>query len=66
MSISTRNPIRWSANLLLTPRLAYALAAFAALMGIAGYLLRGKILYATLLMLGLFLARTLIAAKTDR
>ena len=44
-------------------RLLTAMAAYAALIGLAVYLLRGKLLYAVLLLFVLLIVRTLIAAK---
>jgi hypothetical protein len=44
-------------------RLGTALALYAVLIAIALFVLRGKVLYAVLLMLALLMAKTLIAAK---
>ncbi len=44
-------------------RLATAMAAYAILIGLAFFLLRGKLLYAVLLVFLLLVLRTLIAAK---
>jgi hypothetical protein len=44
-------------------RLTAALVAYALLIGLAVYLLRGKLLYAVLLLFALLIVRTLIAAK---
>jgi len=44
-------------------KLAKAMAAYAALIALAFYLLHGKFLYAVLLFFGLLIAKTLIAVK---
>jgi hypothetical protein len=44
-------------------RLAAAMAAYAVLIALAFYLLRGKALYAVLILFGALVAKTLIAAK---
>jgi hypothetical protein len=44
-------------------RLAAAMGAYAVLIAIAVYLLRGKLLYAVLILFGGLVAKTLIAAK---
>ena len=44
-------------------RLGAALCAYAVLIALAGYLLRGKLLYAVLILFGGLIAKTLIAAK---
>jgi hypothetical protein len=44
-------------------RLVGAMIAYALLIGLAVYLLRGKLLYAVLLLFALLVTRTLIAAK---
>jgi hypothetical protein len=44
-------------------RLAGAMAAYAILIALAFYLLRGKLLYGVLLLFALLIVRTLIAAK---
>jgi hypothetical protein len=47
----------------LKKRLASALAAYAVLTGLAVYLLRGKLLYAILILFAGLIAKTWIAAK---
>jgi hypothetical protein len=44
-------------------RLAGAMVAYAILIALAIYVLRGKLLYGVLLLFGLLIVRTLIAAK---
>ena len=44
-------------------RLAQAMIAYAVLIGLAVYLLKGKLLYGVLLLFALLIVRTVIAAK---